>query len=162
MTQRNPYPYKSVMRRSATIAGLALLLIAGAGSAAEENTVLPAPQCLTRDGQPLPAGKDPFPGTALVGAERPVKISGPEPRWPRRAKGCSGPPRVWVQAVISTTGEVCAASLLKPLPASCEPFGESAVAAVRKWKFRPVLREGAPVAILYYVGIGFGSDVPSP
>lgn len=149
------------MRHVARLAALALLLMPSVGSAADENAVLPAPQCLTRDGQPLPEGKDPIPVTASL--ERPVKVSGAGPGWPRRTEGCPAPPRVWVQAVISTTGEVCAASLLKPLPEACEPFGESAVKAVRKWRFRPFLKDGAPVAILYYLGVGFsreGSALP--
>lgn len=148
------------MRHSASIAGLVLLLISSMGSAADENATLPAPKCLTRDGQPLPEAKDPI--TITSDLERPVRISGFLPPWPRQTKGCPAPPRVWVQAVISTTGEVCAASLLKPLPASCESFGESAVASVRKWKFRPVQRQGVPVAVLYYVGISFGREAPVP
>lgn len=148
------------MRHSACIAGLILLLIPSVGPAADEDAILPAPKCLTRDGQVLPEGKDPIHMTSFV--ERPVKISGPGPHWPKRTKGCPEPPRVWVQAVISTTGEVCAAGLLKPLPAACEPFGESAVTAVKKWRFRPIQQEGAPVAVLYYVGISFGREAPQP
>lgn len=146
------------MYRSASIAGLVLILLPGLGLAGDEDAALPAPKCLTRDGQPLPEAKDPI--TISSDLERPVKISGRGPHWPTGTKGCPEPPRVWVQAVISTTGEVCAAGLLKPLPEPCEPFGKSAVAAVRKWKFRPVQREGAPVAVLYYVGIGFGRETP--
>lgn len=148
------------MRHAASLAALVLLLMPAVGLAAEESTALPVPQCLTRDGQPLPEGKDPVPVAAL--SERPVKISGRGPGWPSGVKGCPFPPRVWVQAVISTTGEVCAAGLLKPLPEGCEPFGESAVKTLRTWRFRPNLREGAPVAVLYYLGIAFGQEGAAP
>lgn len=145
------------MRHAAPTVCLVLLLMPGSAPA-DETEVLPAPVCLGRDGQPLPEAKDPVPVTGEV--ERPVLVSNPIPGWPARVKGCEAPPRVWVQAVVTTRGEVCAAGLLKPLPRECGKFGEIAVEAVRKWKFRPYLKEGAPVSFLYYVGIGFTRDAP--
>jgi len=139
------------MHHSAHVVCLIIFLMTNPGSA-DETEILPPPVCLGRDGQPLPEAKNPV----HVGREvdRPVLVSNPMPRWPRRVKGCDTPPRIWVQALVTTKGEICAANLLKPLPQACNPLGERAVEAVQKWKFRPYLKDGVPVAFHYAVGIG--------
>jgi hypothetical protein len=146
------------MRHVVPAVCLVLLLMPGPVLPAEAET-LPAPVCLGRDGQPLPGAKDPVRITVGM-EERPVVVSNPMPPWPGRVKGCELPPRVWVQAVVTLEGEVCAAGLLKPLPPECAKFSKLAVKGVRKWKFQPLLREGAPVAFLYYVALDFTPDAP--
>jgi hypothetical protein len=85
------------MRHPAGALWLALMLVSSAGSAEEpSSSALPPPECRGRDGQILPEAKDPAPATDL---NRPVVISSPVSRQPRRPKGCSNPPRIWVQAV---------------------------------------------------------------
>ena len=142
------------MIRSASAMGLALFLTSSLGFAAD-NAILPALVCLTRDGQPLPEAKDPVQMAALTAAERPVPVSTFRPRWSSRALDCQTEGHVWVQMLITTKGDVCAAGLLKPLPASCDKVGADAIEAARKWKFRPGRREGAPVAVLYFLGFEF-------
>jgi TonB family protein len=143
---------EAMMHLSANVVCLIFFLMADPGSA-DETAILPAPVCLGRDGQPLPVAKDPV--SIVSEVDRPVLVSNPMPRWPRRVRGCDRPPRIWVQAIVTTNGEICAANLLKPLPQACSTLGERAVEAVRKWKFRPYLRDGVPVAFHYAVGIGF-------
>jgi TonB-like protein len=142
------------MIKSASAVGLVLFLTSSMGSA-EENVLLPAPVCLTRDGQPLPEAKDPVWFTALTATERPVPVSMPLPRWSRQANDCQELDRVWVQMIITTKGDVCGAGLLKPLPPSCQQLGVDAVKAARKWKFQPARRDGAPIAVLYPLGVSF-------
>jgi len=142
------------MIRSAGAISLALFLTSSLGSA-EENATLPPLACLTRDGQPLPEAKDPVGLSTLTVAERPVPVSTPRPRWSRKALDCQPLGKVWVQMLITTNGDVCAASLFRPLPPSCDKVGADAVEAARKWKFRPARREGAPVAVLYFLGFDF-------
>jgi hypothetical protein len=139
------------MLESASAVGLVLFLTSSMG-AADEKAIPPAPVCLTRDGQPLPEAKDPVWVTALTAAERPVPVSTPRPRWSRRASDCPLLGEVWVQMIITTNGDVCAASLFKPLPRSCQTLGADVLEAAQKWKFRPVLRDGAPIAVRYLLG----------
>ncbi|MFL6232644.1 MAG: energy transducer TonB [Thermoanaerobaculia bacterium] len=143
------------MIKSASAIGLALFLTSSLGSAAEIPAVLPAPTCLTPDGQPLPEAKDPIQITALSAAERPVPVSTPRPRWSRKALDCQPQGKVWVQMLITTKGEVCAAGLFQQLPPSCDKVGTDAIEAARKWKFRPGQREGSPIAVLYILGFDF-------
>ena len=142
------------MHHSAHVACLIFFLMANPGSAAETEA-LPAPVCLGRDGQPLPEAKDPVYIVSLV--DRPVLVSNPMPKWPRRVKGCDRLP-IWVQAIVTTNGEICAANLHKPLPQACSTLGERAVETVLKWKFRPYLRDGVPVAFHYTLGIDFNRE----
>jgi hypothetical protein len=93
--------------------------------------------------------------STLTVAERPVPVSMPHPRWSRKALDCQPLGKVWVQMLITTKGDVCAASLFRPLPPSCDKVGADAIEAARKWKFRPARREGAPVAVLYFLGFDF-------
>lgn len=149
------------MRHPAGALCLALMLVSSAGSAEEPSpTAFPPPECRGRDGQILPEAKDPVPTTGST--NRPVAVSSPLPRPPSRSKGCEVPPRIWVQAVVTTKGEVCATGLLLPVPKDCSAYAELAVKAVRKWKFRPLVRDGKPVAFLYYIGVGFQQGGPAP
>ena len=149
------------MRHPAGALGLALMLLSSAGSAEEPSpTAFPPPECRGRDGQILPEARDPVPTTGPT--DRPVVLSSPVPRPPRPPRGCEVPPRIWVQAVVTTKGEVCATAPLLPVPEECSAYGELAVKAVRKWKFKPLVRDGKQVAFLYYVGVGFQQGRPAP
>jgi hypothetical protein len=146
------------MRYPVGVLSLVLMLLPVVGSADEKPSSLPAPECRGPDGQILPEARDPFPITGST--VRPVAVSTPMPRPPNRVKGCPDPPRIWVQAVVTTQGKVCAASLLLPVPEACSAYAERAVAAVRKWQFKPFVQDKVPVAFLYYVGIGFNGQPP--
>jgi hypothetical protein len=148
------------MRYPLGVLVLGLMLLPAVGSADETSSSLPPPECRGRDGQIPPEAKDPVP---IAGSnERPIAISTPMPRPPNRPKDCPDPPRIWVQAVVTTQGKVCASRLLLLVPEACSAYAERAVDAVRKWTFKPLVRDGAPVAFLYYVGIGFQSGRQAP
>jgi protein TonB len=77
------------------------------------------------------------------------KIRPEYPEIPRRAR-MQG--RVILQAVIGTRGDVEDVTILR---SPSELFNESAVAAVRRWRYRPARQSGRPVAVYFTVVVDF-------
>jgi hypothetical protein len=138
--------------RAVSLALFALLLATGSAFA-EEGATLPAPQCLDRKGEVLPEARDAVRITPDI--EFPVAISQPATSAARWKKGCPLTDPIKVQAIITTEGKVCGASLLRPLPEACKALGEHAVDTIRHWKFRPAKSQGTPVAVIYDASINF-------
>ena len=83
---------------------------------------------------------------------KPVPLKTPPPEYPLSLKreGLDGV--VAVKVMIDVTGAVSECSVSK----STDPrFDEAALAAVKKWKFKPAQKDGAPVAIKIIIPIHF-------
>lgn len=85
----------------------------------------------------------------------PVRLSGPDPVYPEIARRAHLNCTVQLHAVIDPTGDVRDLSVRKPCP-----FGlsESALTAVRDWKYRPAVRRGLPVPVFMEVTVRFTLD----
>ena len=82
----------------------------------------------------------------------PVLVKKVEPAYPDVARRARIEGKVTLQAVVQTNGDVGEVSVL----ASTNPmFNESAIAAVRQWKYKPALQNGRPVAVYYTVVVKF-------
>lgn len=85
-------------------------------------------------------------------AQPPVALeSNAEPRYPEdaRARGKEG--QVILKIVVDTSGAVERVEVLR----GEEPFVSAAVAAVRSWRYRPAVLDGAPLASFRIVKIPF-------
>lgn len=85
----------------------------------------------------------------------PVPVKTPPPEYPLTMKreGVSGV--VAVSAVIDEKGIVISATVAK---SSHSDFEDSAVAAVKKWKFKPAQKDGVPVKMKVTVPIRFNLE----
>lgn len=85
----------------------------------------------------------------------PVPVKTPPPTYPGEMKrqGVSGV--VAVVVVIDESGVVTSCSVAK---SSRPEFEESAVAAVKKWKFKPAQKDGGPVKIKVTIPIRFNIE----
>lgn len=83
---------------------------------------------------------------------KPVPVKTPPPTYPLELKreGISG--LVAVKVVIDVNGTISEATVSK----STDPrFDAAAIEAVKKWKFKPAQKDGAPVAIKMIIPIQF-------
>ena len=78
-----------------------------------------------------------------IWASPPVRISGPNPQYPSEARmrGLEG--RVIAQAHVDSAGNVTTV-VIKESPH--ELLSEEVIAAIQKWKFKPPIEDGEPVA----------------
>jgi protein TonB len=83
---------------------------------------------------------------------KPIKISGPEPAYTELARRARIHGTVVVQATIDKQGRVVDLQLLRGLPLG---LSESALAALRQWRFEPGRRHGEPVAVLFSLTVRF-------
>jgi len=85
----------------------------------------------------------------------PVPVKTPPPEFPYQMKrdGVSGV--VAVMIVIDETGAVASCTISK---SSNPAFEDPAVAAVKKWKFKPAQKDGAPVKMKLTVPIRFNLE----
>ena len=82
----------------------------------------------------------------------PRAISKEPPRYTEvaRKEGVQG--LVILRLVIDEAGEVAEVEVLKGLPYG---LTDTAIAAVKRWKFEPALHKGEPVAVLYNITVNF-------
>ncbi len=78
----------------------------------------------------------------------PVLLVKVEPDYPEVMRRARIPGRVVVEAVIGTDGSVEEAQVLS---ATNPTFGDAAVQAVRRWRYRPALQSGLPVRVYFRV-----------
>ena len=83
---------------------------------------------------------------------RPVKVSGPEPRYPEIARKARIQGAVVVEAVINEEGRVTELQVLTGLPMG---LTEAAVSAVKQWRFAPATLRGKKVAVYYRLVVKF-------
>jgi protein TonB len=83
----------------------------------------------------------------------PHKLFAPQPVYTEEARQARIQGVVILQAVIDAAGNVADVKVLKGLP---NGLSESAVEAVRQWRFEPAMRHGQPVAVYFNFTVSFG------
>jgi protein TonB len=94
-------------------------------------------------------------GTALrVGGDvkAPVAITRIEPQYTELARKARIEGIVIIEAIIDRNGNVTDARILKPLPLGLD---QSALDAVKRWKFSPGTLGGQPVPVIYNLTVNF-------
>jgi TonB family protein len=96
----------------------------------------------------------PPPGVHRVGGNvtAPRVVTRVEPVYPAEARRARIAGMVILEMVINEEGEVENARVLKPLPFGLD---QTALDAVRQWKFEPGMIEGKPVKVLFNITINF-------
>jgi periplasmic protein TonB len=104
----------------------------------------------------IPEGPPPVEptGPIRVGGDvkPPNKISAPPPQYTEIARKARIQGVVIVEAIIDKEGNVTNVKVLKGLPMGLD---QSAVDAVKEWKFQPATLNGKPVAVIYNLTINF-------
>lgn len=103
-----------------------------------------APPPAPEPDRPLPVGGEVTP---------PVRISGPEPVYTEMARRARIQGTVIIRATVDRDGRVTDLKVLRALPLG---LTESAVTAVRQWRFEPGTLRGKPVPVLYALTVHFG------
>ncbi|MBK9991360.1 MAG: energy transducer TonB [Verrucomicrobia bacterium] len=85
----------------------------------------------------------------------PVPVKTPPPDYPLSMKRAGVSGVVAVSAIIDEKGAVMSATVAK---SSHADFENSAVEAVKKWKFKPAQKDGAPVKMKVTVPIRFNLE----
>lgn len=88
----------------------------------------------------------------------PIRISGPEPEYTEEAREQGVHGVVILQAVVDEDGDVGHVHVLRPLEPLSSGLTDSAVEAVRQWKFKPAEMDGEPVAVIYALTVKFALD----
>lgn len=125
-----------------------------------EATPLPAP-APTMPERPKTAAKSPAkanpapsrPAAPRVIEASPLSVKNPPPHYPETARRQGWEGRALVRARIEADGRVSACSLLRSSGHSV--LDRSALAAVRKWRFRPRQENGTAVACFLDVPVNF-------
>jgi TonB family protein len=87
-----------------------------------------------------------------VGVSWPMCITCPDPKFSDLARRAKVNGTVSISAVITTSGQVTAIYIAKPLP-----FGltQAAINSVRDWKFNPAMKDGNPVSVRVDITVTF-------
>jgi protein TonB len=97
-------------------------------------------------------GSNPEPAYLTADMQRPVLLVKVEPAYPEVARRAGIGGRVTVRAVIGEDGGVESAEVV----ASKNPmFDQTALDAVRRWRYRPALMNGKPVRVYFVVVVDF-------
>lgn len=107
------------------------------------------------EGPPPPAPPEPGPDgpVHVLGAIVPPEaVFAPRPEYPEAARRVGRAATVVLQATIDTEGRVTDLEILRGAPLG---MTESALAAVRRWRFRPATLKGSPVAVYYQLTVRF-------
>jgi TonB family protein len=78
-----------------------------------------------------------------------------KPVYPEKARKNGVEGTVILQALIDRTGAVVSVEMLSTQPKDHPEFGESAMAAIRKWRYEPATHEGEPVDVYFTVRVNF-------
>jgi TonB family protein len=144
---------------------LLLIIAAGVLAAAQSGSAPPAAEPSGQALQPTtPEGNAPVPGSQDAvnsTALEPVKTQ--RPVYPLAATQQRIQGEVWVEMLISETGEVEQAEVISGNPI----LAEAALAAGKKWKFKPYLHNGKPVKVQTKIPFDFYfgdrlSEAPTP
>ena len=109
------------------------------------------------------ATRPPFTTALRVGGDvkAPVVLSKVEPQYPEEARKARIAGIVIVEVIIDKSGNVADINVLKPLPFGLD---QAAVDAVKQWKFKPALKNGEPVDVVFNLTVNFKLDggMPQP
>ena len=99
-------------------------------------------------------------GPVRVGGDvaPPVKIRDVKPFYPEAARESNVQGIVIIEAVISSTGEVEDATVLRGVPM----LDDAALEAVRQWRYTPPLLNGDPVSVIMTVTVNFRLNGAQP
>ena len=86
------------------------------------------------------------------GVSDPVPIFKPEPEYSEEARKAKFQGAVMLQIVIDASGHTRDVKVIRPLGLGLD---EKAVEAVLKWRFKPSLKDGKPVAVMANVEVNF-------
>jgi protein TonB len=75
-----------------------------------------------------------------------------EPRYTEPARAARVEGVVVVEAIISKDGRVEQVRVIKDLPMG---LGDEAIAAVKKWRFKPATLNGQPVEVIFNLTVNF-------
>jgi TonB family protein len=116
---------------------------------ADDNLILGVP-----DAAPPPPSEPTGPIRFVVGGKitEPEKLSGPVPLYPEAARRARIQGVVVLECIIGKNGDVTDVKVLRGLPLG---LTESAVDAVRSWKFKPSTLNEKPVEVLYILTVRF-------
>lgn len=102
------------------------------------------------------------PAASLVAPSRPLEVNGsvlpprkihaPWPPYTEEARKSRIQGVVILEAIIDAMGNVTEVKVLKGLP---EGLTDSAVASIRKWRFKPATLDGRPVPVFFNLSIRF-------
>jgi protein TonB len=93
-------------------------------------------------------------GPIQVGGDvvAPEKINAPQPQYTEIARKARIQGVVIVQAIIDKQGQVTNVKILKGLPMG---LSEEAMAAIKRWTFKPATLNGKPVDVYYNLTVNF-------
>ena len=91
-------------------------------------------------------------GVAGAGVIGPVPLFRPEPQYAEDARKVRLEGTVLLSIIVATDGSVKSTNVLKPLGLGLD---ERAIEAVSKWRFRPAMKDGRPIAIQAQVEVTF-------
>jgi protein TonB len=100
----------------------------------------------------LPAPAEDQPIRVFGAVKRPEMLSGAQPRYTEPARRARIQGTVILEAVIDQKGRVTDLRVLKGLPLGLD---QSALDAVRDWRFKPATLEGRPVRVFYTLTVNF-------
>jgi protein TonB len=100
---------------------------------------------------PPPPPAPPAPVRLHSGIRAPNKVLNVAPVYPELARRAGVEGIVILEATIDTQGQVVSATVLRSVPL----LDQSAVDAVRQWKFSPALLNGVPVPVIMTVTVRF-------
>jgi len=96
----------------------------------------------------------PEPADFLAVEQMPEVIYYEPPTYPKKANDAGASGTVWVKALVDKKGIVVDAQILKP-SGSDYGFEESALNAAYKYRYRPAIQRGKPVAVWVSYKVGF-------
>src|SRR5215831_11591333 len=100
--------------------------------------------------QTTPAGGDVF--SVGAGVSAPIPIYSPDPPYSEEARKAKLYGTVVLQIVVDAAGNVRDARVVQPLGLGLD---EKAVETIRAWRFKPAMRNGAPVNVRLLVQVVF-------
>lgn len=103
------------------------------------------PACAQSEAQPSPSPTPAATGSPASSGDSThlVIIKAPEPAYPMAAAKKSLQGKVWIQLLISETGDVKSADIISGDP----DLARAAQEAMKKWKFEPYIHNGKPVQV---------------
>jgi TonB family protein len=160
LVRTNAVPDPSTVRELALRHGFGRLCVAGRllrKSAPFEPAALAveAVRDITPDGEPVPdpLGPDVL-RTCDAGVRLPTVVKEQRPNYTSQALGAKVQGAVWVEAVVGVDGKVSKARVIRSLDRRTG-LDAQAVAAAKRWRFKPGTKDGQPVAMAVIIELTF-------
>ena len=93
--------------------------------------------------------------------DRPKLLSKTMPKYPRKARRQRLEGTVTLAVVLKIDGSIGEVQIKESVPAGVG-FEESAIKAVKSWRYEPIVNEGKPMAIWFTVIVDFKHDRDEP